>query len=220
MKLYNQNEDKIETLPRQLVIANGSTVLVSSLTDTELNNEGYYRVEYGSQPNRRYYTSVENKALVDNVYKITYEAVDRPLADVKALLKVSIKERFLEKQIKPIVDTGLGFSVDGGYDKVKDFEIGKKYSFPSVKASDDTFYPVSATDYDTIISAIELYGIQLFQLKWAKEEEVNALATIDECILYEATPYDYTLTADDIAELSDAQVGDVVTRYRNNCKEW
>ena len=220
--MYNLAQDKIVELPRQLVIANGSTVLTSSLTEAELNAEGYYKVQYNSQPNRRYYTSVESKLLVGNAYTATYTPVDKPLADVKVLLKSSIKERFLDKEANPIVDTGLGFSVNGGRKNIEDFKVGQKYSFPSVKASDNIFYPITNTDYDTIVTALEMNGILLYQTKWAKEAEVEALLTVADCELYEATPYDYVVTQADVdADITNTLVlGDVQVRYTNQCRDW
>ena len=252
MKLYNIAKDKIEDY--SVITTTDGTLYVSKLSEEQLNSYGYYKVEYSSTPNRRYYTSTPTQALEGNIYKVGYTATPRPLEEVKAALKASIKARFIEKQAEPEVDTGLGFSVDGGYDKVKDFEIGKKYSFPSVKASDDNFYPVTSEDYDTIITAIETYGITLFQTKWAKEAEVDALADVDACILYEATPYqveempyvepieyfngnktmldEYGLNEfgvnldarkaieDMYADLLAGITPIIVTKYKNNTKDW
>jgi len=49
---------------------------------------------------------------------------------------------------------------------------------------------------------------------------IKAFTTVDECILYERTPYDYVVTADDIVIDNDLVVGDVVTRYKNNVIDW
>jgi len=54
------------------------------------------------------------------------------------------------------------------------------------------------------------------------EVAIDSLNTIDDIILYEATPYEYTYTEEDIAEDIDSniKVGDTVTRYKNNLKDW
>jgi len=48
---------------------------------------------------------------------------------------------------------------------------------------------------------------------------INNLSTIDECILFESTPYEYTITEEDVLE-NGLVVGDVVTKYKNNCTDW
>ena len=54
------------------------------------------------------------------------------------------------------------------------------------------------------------------------EVAIDSLNTIDDIILYEATPYEYTYTEEDIAEDidGDIKVGDTVIRYKNNLKDW
>lgn len=102
------------------------------------------------------------------------------LEQLKENKKSDIKQAFVKDSEKPIVDTGLGFSVDGGYQNKQDFEVAKKYAFPMCKASDNTFHPVTASDYDTIIFAIEMNGIALYQRKWELEGLIESATTIEE----------------------------------------
>lgn len=106
-----------------------------------------------------------------------------PIIDIEALKvqkKAEIKKAFDIDSDKPIVDTGLGFSVDGAYRNKTDFETGKKYSFPQVRASDNTMHDVTSSDYDTIIQAIEMNGIAMYQRKWELEAQIDSATTIQE----------------------------------------
>ena len=69
-----------------------------------------------------------------------------------------------------------------------------------------------------IITAVRANGLSLYQTKWAKETQIDALADIEACKIYEATPYEYTITQADV--MIGGEVGDVVTRTKNNVMEW
>jgi len=188
--------------------------------ESTLNSLGIYKANViNSTESKRYYIISEN---IDyETATVTYTETPKDLDEIKRLMNISIKERFQEKLDHAEVPTSLGYSVDGGYISVKNFEIGKKHNIPKVKDYDNNFHDVQESDYDTIISEIELYGITLYNQKWSVQAEVQALQDINACKLFEHEPYDYTLTEDDITELDGTQkVGDVVTRYKNNCKDW
>ncbi len=217
MKLYNKNTDKIENIK---VIQDNGTFYVNRLSDKQLNELGYFKVVYESKPSRRYYNFTENKELIGNVFTISYTATDKPLESIKELMLKDLKESFLNYALRPKVDTGLGFIVDGGRDDIKNFEIGKKYALEAVKDADGNMHPVTDSDYDVIISAIEQKGMSLYGIKWQKEAEINAMNTVDEIVLYEATPYEATVDVIDEATQEPTGETQVITKYKNNVKEW
>lgn len=219
MKVYNQQQDKITELPSVISTEQGIKYL-NKLSWEELNILGYYKINYETKPDRKYYTFTETRGIVNNIYSISYDSVDKPIEEVKSRMLKDLSEVYKEYKTRPRVDTGLGFDVDGGYDDIKNFEIGKKYALPEVKDADNNKHAVSIEDYDDILSAIELNGISLFNTKDTKEQEINALSTIDECILYEATPYEEEV--DVVDEMTGEPTGEtqVVTKYKNNIKEW
>lgn len=122
----------------------------------------------------------EFNALTGETTVYDIELQDKTLDEHKVDKKNTIKQAFINESIKPIVNTGLGFSVDGGYQNKTDFETGKKYSFPQVRASDNTMHNVTLADYDTIISAIEMNGISLYQKKWQLEAQIDACTAVAE----------------------------------------
>lgn len=168
-----------------------------------LNTLGIYKaIVVNSTADKRYYNISES---IDyNTATISYVATEKSPEEVKVRMVKSIKDTFMTNQKDPVVDTGLGFSVDGSYESVKNFEIGKKYTLPSVKASDNTFHNVTDADYDTIISAIEVFGVTLFQIKWTKESEVQAMTTLDELKAYEKSPYAYLRPVEEFVDETDA----------------
>ena len=56
----------------------------------------------------------------------------------------------------------------------------------------------------------------------AKELAVTNFTTVAECIAYENEAYDYTITAEDVANDIDGSLveGTIVSRIRNNLREW
>ena len=63
--------------------------------------------------------------------------------------KQKLKELFIKKSTKPAVDTGLGFSVDGGRINLEDFQTGLAMNFLTIRdASNATFPDHSRTCYD------------------------------------------------------------------------
>lgn len=219
MKKYNTKINKIEELPKTLTI-DGVVKYTGKMSDSEFISNGYLPVVYHQYPNRRYYTAEETKEIIDNVYTISYIPVERNIEEVKSLMLKDLKQAFLDYADRPRVDTGLGYFVDGARMDRENFEIGKKYALPQVKDADGNMQNVIINDYDTILTAIEMHGISLMITKWDKQLEIEAMGSIAECILYEATPYE--VEEEVIDELTMEPTGEIqiVTKYRNNIKEW
>ena len=96
------------------------------MSEVELVDAGYLPIKYGPIPNRRYYTTTEVKEVIGNAYTITYTPVEKSVEDVQKLLLKDISGSFKAFGKRPVVDTGLGFYVDGGLDDLQRFEIGKE----------------------------------------------------------------------------------------------
>ncbi len=224
MKRYNTAEDKIVTVPSTIKVG-GITKLTNRMSEEELIGAGYLPVKYGSLPDRRYYTTTEVKEVIDDVYTITYTPVEKSVADVQKLLLKDISDSFKSFGKRPVVDTGLGFNVDGGLDDLQRFEIGKELGITVMMDKDGISHDVSADDYDAVILAIKTYGLTLYQTKWTREVAVKAFDNLADCMTYEKTPYtvselivdyngDAVLDADGNEQYQD------VVHYKNQCKEW
>lgn len=81
---------------------------------------------------------------------------------------------------RPIVDTGLGFNVDGGYRDLQNFEAGMTLGFNTVKDADGIKHDVTTEDLEAIILAIKMKGLEIYQAKWAYEDAVNNANTVEE----------------------------------------
>lgn len=220
MKLYNNNIDRVEVY--RTILTQDGTLYPNKLTEEQLNSYGYYFIELSSPPNRRYYTYTETKKLVGNKYKNVFTTTDRPLTEVQEVMLKDLSEVYSQKKVRPRVPTSLGFDVDGGYNDIVNFQIGKEFGLMQIKDADNIKHNIISADYDTIINDIKLNGINLFSQKDIKEQEIMALTTTAECEAYENEPYDYTVTQEDVDNDIDGTltVGQVITRYRNNVKEW
>jgi len=91
----------------------------------------------------------------------------------KEIKKKEIKKIFGQKIKKPIVDTGLGFSVDGGRDNLQDFQGGLSIGYYKVKGADNIIRDVTKEDMELIIQKIQLRGLMLYQRKWELEELIK-----------------------------------------------
>lgn len=220
MQLYNHNIEQVGWY--KTIDTKDGILYPSKLTEEELNSYEYYFIERTSPPNRRYYTYEKSSSLVGNKYIEGYISTDKAIETVQEAMLQDLKAVFENKEERPKVDTSLGYIVDGGRKDLENFQIGKEVGFPGVKDANGDTHPVSAEDYDVIILAIKSYGMSLYQQKWAKEVEIKALTTVQECIDYEYEPYEYTITQEDVANAPEGslEVGQIITRYRNNVKEW
>jgi len=80
---------------------------------------------------------------------------------------------------RPEVDTGLGFSVQGGYQDTQNLEGGRDLGRPLVRASDNRFYPVTPPQWKAIILAVKANTAQLFERKWQIEDAIKAADSLE-----------------------------------------
>jgi len=93
----------------------------------------------------------------------------------------------------------LGFSVDGSKKDIEAFEAGKIVGLPYVVDSEGTVRDVDpTTDYDTIIKAIMVSKLVLWQRSRTIKQEILDLTSVDECIAYEHTEIQVPMTIPDI----------------------
>jgi hypothetical protein len=117
-------------------------------------------------------------SIVDKTIKITY------LNQIKAEVKQLIKGKYDDLADGVTTDTSLGFDVEASHNDIINFEIGKEFHLPAVRASDDTMHLVKNSDYDVIDSAIKINGIRLKGAKWNHQAAVDSLTTIEEVRKY------------------------------------
>ena len=136
-----------------------------------------------------------NKFIIDDVtpiinekpelYKIkNNELVPRAVSEVKALLITKARNLIKKEMLRPKVDTGLGFSVDGGYQDLQNFKIGQDLNAPLVKDADGNFHEATPEMYNVIIGAIKTNGLALFSKKWSVEKDIEELTTFEELEQY------------------------------------
>ena len=105
---------------------------------------------------------------------------------LKSALKEKVSTKYKAMMVRPEVDTGLGFKVDGGYQDLQNFQIGKELGVLVVKDVDGVMHDITIDQYDDILTAIKTTGLELFNQKWQKEAEVDAISSIEELIEFEA----------------------------------
>lgn len=223
IKLYDSNAGRIKTYKKgDTVEFNGANMYVEKLTEAQLNSTGLYHVDHGSVPNRRYYTSTPSNGLVGNKYVVGYTSAERPLMEVKQAMFKDLFEHGEKKENEAKVTTSLGITVEASPRAQKAFELGAKKGVTRVR--DENFMPhdVTVPQVNQILSEIEDELLTIFQTKETKFDEIVALATVTDCELYEATPYDYVVTQADVdADFEGTlTLGQIIVRYKNNVKEW
>jgi hypothetical protein len=115
----------------------------------------------------------------DGVVYMNYKVVSNH-DDAKAKKKMKLKGLFSAKVSRPVIDTSLGFSVDGSKDDLANFEIAKSLNLDFVKDADGKIHQIELSDWDVIITAIKQKGVSLFQEKWEIETQIDACTTTQE----------------------------------------
>ena len=220
MKLFNQNKDKVEN-KKTITTVNG-TMYVNKLTEEQLNSFGYHLIEYQSVPNRRYYTSKKSSSLVGNKFIVGYTSVEKPLEEVIGLMVKDWGEVASKKEADPILTTTLGITVRAGREDLDSFERGAKRNKTSMRDYQGVEHTIAPNDMAKIAQEIEDAGEVLFDLKFAKLDEIRVLTSLAECMAYEKEPYDYIVTQEDVDNDIEGSLtlGETIIKYKNNVKEW
>ena len=217
MKLYNLNTDKIENI--KTFVFEGIRYILDKLSETQLNSIGLYRIAFESPYARRYYISTQIKALIGNIYTISYIKVDKPLIDVKKLMAKDLRETYKSFKDRPRVDTGLGFDVYGGLNDIEEIKTWYDDGETVIEDADDNLVTVAPSDYLTIRTAILADRKALFIKRKTKIQELIDLIDVEACVYYEATPY---IVNEEILDEGGNGTGEFhdVTYYKNNVTDW
>ena len=97
------------------------------------------------------------------------------LESEKKRLLATLKEESEQAFDRPVVDTGLGFSVDGGYFDLINFENGKALGVPYIVDVDYNQHTATNEVYDAVIQAIRVNALLQFQKKWEVKTQIIAL---------------------------------------------
>ena len=220
MKLYSALTDKIQNTKTHTV--GGTVYVLDKLSDAELNAINLHRISYGSQFDSRYYTNTETRALVLDVYAISYTQGLKLVADVKDRMLSDLRDVYEAKQLNPLVSTGLGYNVYGSRDSVDDLIDAKDNAEPTIIDADNNVQNVTGVEYGIIADVIKADRNTTRAIAKSKVAEIRAFNTIVECEYYEATPYTYTYTQEDVDNdiTGTIVLGETTTRYTNNVTSW
>jgi hypothetical protein len=148
--------------------------------ETTLNTNGFATINENKPLLLEGEEIVENGLeFKDGVVFVKYE-INSNLELAKEKKKALVKGLFVAKYNRPVIDTTLGFSVDGSKDDLANFEIAKSLDLNFVKDADGALHQIELSDWDVIIGAIKQKGVLLFQEKWALETQIDACETAQE----------------------------------------
>lgn len=203
---YYQNE--IIKSPRAITLGN-VTYPKNIFKDKEFLKANGIKPYYEEPIDSRYYwQGAKTITETDTEVVASYEAIPRliddrlevnedgsPMLDeegnqvvtkgLKDRLKQKNSQEFKNKMQRPRVATGLGFDVDGSYQDLQNFIVGKEFGVLDVKDADGNVHTIAIEDYDTIVNAIKAKGLELYKAKWVAEAEIDALTTMEEIIAWE-----------------------------------
>lgn len=221
----NKTDNSIIAKPKGITVGgiDYPSAIFSKYSEAELNAISIFTITEDAIPNRRYYTY--NEVLDTATSHITRTPISRPVADIQAVMLQDLED----------VANSKFEATTAGY------TAGEMSSWSELEAdaiAHQTTPLTSGMLYDeatiagitvdelanrvlTKATAFKQAKAYISGMKKKKSLEIQALATIDDCILYEATPYEYTYTVDDLEVIDGLKsAGDIVTRYKNNVKEW
>lgn len=222
----NKSDNSVIAKPKAITVGgiDYPSAVFSKYSEAELNAINIFTITEDPIPNRRYYTY--NEVLDTATVHISRTLVERPLADVQAVML---------KDLEDVANSKFDATTAG-------YTAGEMSSWAELEAdaiAHQTTPLTSGMLYDeATIAGITvdelatkvLTNASLFKqaksyisgMRKKKSLEIQALATVDDCIAYENTPYEYTITAEDVANDENGTLveGDVVTRYKNQVKDW
>lgn len=209
------------------IIINGVThpkTIFSKWSELELNDIGIYTPIEDTVPNERYYTYNE---VIDFTNKtITRTPIEKPLADLQALMIKDLEDTANSK----FNEATAGYTA-GEMASWNELEL-EAIAHQTTPLTEGMLYDeamLSGISVDELATKVLLNAGQFKALKAYiagtrkfKDTEIGNLLSVDECILYERTPYDYTITAEDVANDIDGTLveGTIVVRYMNRVKDW
>ena len=221
MKLYNTNTDIVGNI-KTIKVSDTESYEASRISEEKRNSLGYYDIVIESQPNRRYYNAVAETGLVGNKYVTSYTKTPKDLNTVKTAMVKDLDETEIYKRANAKVITVNGIEVNGTREDLDSFERGSKRGVLTIRDANRMKHTLTKPQIDQIAEDIETNGMLLFETAGNKFDEIHAFTTIEECELYEATPYNYTITAEDVLNDIDGSLveGAIQIRHKNNVKEW
>lgn len=170
--LYSHKNKYPAELPFRIRLSDGSTRTdPTTFTKEELSSAGF--VEVDDKPLVEYpqYVSWSGTAWVICSYT---------LEDQKSVKLGALSEMLREVSLRPAVDTGLGFSVDAGYQDLQSFTVGLELGVTSVRSTDNQSYVVTLEQLEQIVNTIKNNGLHLLQTKWALEDAIKQASTQQE----------------------------------------
>jgi len=133
---------------------------------------------------------VDNKILsLNQEDSIFYEIkdgvkIEKSIDDIKISLKQQLKNRFLAVKNSLVATTSSGIRIGSTTEDLILFTTGEKINAPYIKDADNKLHEATPELYDEIISAIELRGLEILEIKWSQENIIDSLSTFDELIEY------------------------------------
>ena len=95
-------------------------------------------------------------------------------------IKARIKKMFAEKlSARPAVDTGLGYSVDGGKHDIENLSLALDVGATTIRDSAGAYQTVDSATLSTIVTTIKQNRVSIIQAKWASDDALEALTDIN-----------------------------------------
>lgn len=226
MKLYNITTGRIGNF--KSIKTDGGTMYPSKLTDEILNSYGYYRLKYESMPNSRYYNAEPTSGVVGAEYVVGYTAVEKPLEELIGRMKSELTELAkdkLQKATEKYANAEMAGWETLEQEALVFIDTGTIETSKILKQEADSCgQTYEELSLEVLGNAEGLRQLRNYVVanRYNRKKAIEAFTTVQECIDYEAEPYEYTVTEEDVSGDIDGNltVGQVQTRYRNNVREW
>ena len=194
--------------------------------EAKLNELGIQKVIEEPIPDRKYYAYTEE--LVGNVLKRTaiprdLEVVKKELVSELVCLCKDKLNKATEKYSPAEMASWENLEREAiSYIQGTEIELCTMLKDEADMSGQD--YTVLANEVVTNANDMRTFRTYIVSNRYKITNEVNSLGSIEDIKLFLAEPYEYILTEEDINNELEGettqQVGDVVTRYRNNLREW
>lgn len=170
--LYTYQGQEPAPLPFRITLPGGATRTdPTTFSEEEIAAAGFVPAEDKPEVIYPQYVRWDGTNWVISTYDLEYQRFKK-LEDLRALMA--------ESSGRPVLDTGLGFSVDAGYTDLQSFQVGLDLGFLGVRDANNESHQVTREQLEQIIQMIKQNGLAILQIKWNLEDSIRNAQTQEE----------------------------------------
>ena len=135
---------------------------------------GCQPAEFSPRPSGEVVTELVPE-FIDGVLTQQWEARDMNEGELEAAKadRHKMLNLRMSEESRPLIDTGFGFEVHGGYSDLADFQVGEGMGILTIRAADNSMNTVTSAQFSDVVLMIKQRGLIIKQNKWALADAIR-----------------------------------------------